>query len=115
MAGDSEVNYEGIDALMHSDDMERLMSELAAEVATAAKVLAPKRTGRMAGRIRSRTENSAVGIIGRVTAPAPANLLSTAKGIRHQTRAWGHVVSIWHPAHNPFLRNALQVVRGVWS
>jgi pheromone shutdown protein TraB len=113
--GDSEIDHEGIDALMHSDEMERLMAELAEQVATSARILAPKRTGRMASRIKSRTENSAVGVIGRVLAPAPANLLSTARGIRHQVTAYGHRVNLWHPADRPFLRQALIVVKGIWD
>lgn len=113
--GDSEINQDGIDELMHSDEMKDLMEEISSEVADAARLLAPKRTGKMAARIKSSTEDSTLGIIGKVTAPAPANLLSTASRLRHQVTAWGRPVSLWHKADNPFLRHALDVVRGVWD
>jgi hypothetical protein len=100
---------------LHSEEAEDIMREFAAEVASAAKGIAPRRTGKMASRIRSSVSNSVGGISGKVTAPAPANLLATRTGIRWQTRAWGHVVRLPHLANRPFLKMAYREVHSVFE
>jgi len=44
-----------------------------------------------------------------VRAPAGA-FLGTVKGERHQTRAWGHVTSLWHTAADYVLADAASVM-----
>lgn len=109
------LDYDGISEFMHSDEMRDYMQEVAEEVAATAKALAPKRTGRMASRIKASTEDGITGVNGKVTAPAPANLLSTAKGVRHQVTAWGHRVDLWHKADNAFLKRALYAETSVFD
>jgi hypothetical protein len=100
---------------LHSDEAADLMREFASQVAAEAKAIAPKRTGKMASRIRSSVSDSVGGISGKVTAPAPANLLATRTGIRWQTRAWGHVSRIPHVAHFPFLKLSYDAVKSVFD
>lgn len=105
-----ELREQIIEVGLHSPEAERILREFAQEVATAAKALAPKRTGKMASRIRSGVSDSAGGMVAKISAPAPANLLATYSGLRHQARAWGHPVSLWHKAHDPFLKYAFRAV-----
>lgn len=107
---DPELRAEIKSVGLHSEEAESIMKQAMADTARQAKAIAPRRTGKMAGRIRWSVADSIGGITGTVSAPAPANLLSTRKGLRHQTRAYGRVVSLWHPAHNPFLRIAFAEV-----
>lgn len=114
---DAQIDQAGIDELMHSEAMADLMQGYADDVAEIAFALAPKRTGKMASRIRATTEDGLTGIQGVVTAPAPANLLSTASGLRKQTRAWGRPVHLFHKADDAFLRRSLTLFEstGVFS
>jgi hypothetical protein len=93
---------------LHSEEAENLMRSAMSETAREAKLIAPHRTGLMASRIRWSVQESAGGVTGKVTAPAPANLLSTRSGIRKQLFAWGHRLfpPLEHPAHDPFLKRA---------
>jgi len=117
MAENVQIDQAAIDELMHSDEMGRLMQDVADEVADIARGIAPKRSGRMASRIKASTEDTLFGTEGVVSAPAPANLLSTATGTRWQTRAWGHPVRILHKADDAFLKRSLTLFSstGVWS
>jgi hypothetical protein len=114
---DYEIDQSAIDELMRSDDMTRLMQDVAEDVADIARGIAPHRTGRMASRIKASTQDTLIGVAGVVTAPAPANLLSTATGLRLQSRAWGHVVRLYHKADNSFLKRSLKLfsATGIWS
>lgn len=102
---------------LHSDEAVELMRSVMSDTAREAKVIAPHRTGRMAAGIRWSVSDSAGGISGKVSAPAPANLLSTAKGVRRQTVAWGrHLFEpILHTAHNPFLRTAFHATASLYG
>jgi hypothetical protein len=117
MSNDVSIDQEGIDELMRSEDMERLMSDIARDVAGIAEGLAPSRTGRMRSRIKSSTVDGLFGWSGVVSAPAPAGLLSTSSGFREQTRAWGHPVRLWHRADNAFLKRSLTLFSstGIWD
>ena len=112
---DPELRDEIKSVGLHSQEAEDIMRQAMSDTARQAKVIAPRRTGKMASRIRWSVADSVGGITGTVSAPAPANLLSTAKGIRHQTRAWGHRVSLWHKADDAFLRRSFDDVRGLFE
>jgi hypothetical protein len=117
MTGYYTIDDAAIDELMRSDDMERLMQDVAEDVADIARGIAPKKSGRMAGRIKAGTQDTLFGTEGVVSAPAPANLLSTSTGLRLQNHAYGHVVHIWHKANNAFLKRSLTLfsASGAWS
>ena len=104
-----EIDQEGIDELLHSEDMRHLMEDIAGDISEIAATIAPKRTGRMASRIKGSTVDGMFGWSGVVSAPAPAGLLSTESGLRAQTSAWGHPVRLWHRADNAFLKKSLVI------
>lgn len=100
---------------LHSQEAEDIMREFISDVSRQAKRIAPKRTGLMASRIRWSVQSGVGGFSGTVSAPAPANLLATRSGKRLQSRSWGHVVHLWHPAHDAFLRTAVDSVASAYE
>lgn len=100
---------------LHSEEAEDIMRQAMSDTSRQAKLIAPKRTGRMASRITWSIQDSVGGISGTVSAPAPANLLSTRTGKRLQSRAWGHRVRLWHVADDAFLKRAFMEVQGLFE
>jgi hypothetical protein len=113
-----DIDHEGIrEFLATSGELKALLGQMADDLAKRIRVKAAhhSKTGRMAGKIKGSVIVSNGELTGKVTVKAPANLLGTKTGLRHQVTAWGNKVDLWHKADDYFVAEALWETSTLWG